>query len=115
MYSTGGGVPGNWTQYNYLTPNPFTYSGFSISATFSNNTYTAPNNFTRLDQDCGYSYFQAVYPGQSYMASCVILGSGTISNIQAFIQLTFQDVNHNQIGSYSPTYYTPTTSAQTMV
>lgn len=114
LFSTGGSTPPNlWTLNNTLASSCLTFaianSAYGAKAAFSNTTYTGGNNYSLIYQDAGSTYFQTVWPGQTYYAYTSIYSTGTISNIQAIMQIQFTDVSHNLLGSPTTTYFTPTT------
>jgi hypothetical protein len=113
--SPGGTTPPSlWTLNNTLATSCLTYgystsNNYGMKATFSNTTYTGGNNSSVVYQDAGDTYFQSVWPGQTYYAYTTIYTSGTVSNIQAIMQIQFTDVSHTLIGSPTTTNFTPTT------
>jgi hypothetical protein len=119
LFSTGvNTVPNTWTLNNALATSPLTYDisgGFGMKAAFSNTTYTGGNNYAVLYQDAGNTYFQKVYPGQTYYVTIGTYGTGTISNIQSIIQIQFTDVSHNVLGSATTTYTTPISGTQQII
>jgi len=84
---------------------------YAMSATFANNTYSGGNNTAYITQNVGYSFFAAIVPGQTYMASVTIQGSGTISNIKAFLTIQYLDGTQTPIGSPFTTEVVPTLSS----
>lgn len=109
LYSGDGSVPSDWTLQSGLSPSVLSFpaNSFTMVATFNNVTYTTGNNYSQIYQNCGNTFFQKVYPGQTYMASCTFTSSGTISNVQAFIILQFYDVDLNWLDVQSSDYVTP--------
>src|SRR5450755_3753417 len=113
--SPGGTTPPNlWTVNNTLATSCLTYcystsNDYGMKAAFSNTTYTGGNNYSVIYQDAGNTYFQSIWPGQTYVAYTTIYTSGTVSNIQAIMQIQFTDVSHNLLGSPTTTNFTPTT------
>ena len=85
-------------------------AGYGMTATFANTTYSGGNNTAYIQQNVGYSFFAGIMPGQTYMASTTVQGSGTISNIKAFLTIQYLDGQQNALGSAFTTSITPTTS-----
>jgi hypothetical protein len=113
LFSSGSSTPPSlWTLNNTLAASCLSYTinnAFGAKAVFSNTTYTGGNNYSVIYQDAGNTYFQSVWPGQTYYAYTSIYSTGTISNIQAIMQIQFTDVSHNLLGSPTTTNFTPTT------
>jgi len=120
LYSTGSSTPPNqWTLQSGLSPSVLSFTvlagAYGMAATFSNVTYAGSNNYSQIYQNCGNTFFQRVYPGQTYMASCAFTSSGTISNIQAFLVLQFYDVDLNWLGDQSSDYVTPVSGSNQLL
>ena len=85
----------NWivTNTNGATVNTGGISSFTV--TYSNNS-VAPL-VGGLREYCASGY---IFPGQSYMASAYVSGSG-INNVQYFFQIAWLDANYNVVSSSS--------------
>ena len=88
------------------------YSDFDMAMTFNNATYSGGNNYGLISQNVGHSIFIEITPGHTYMASVTIIGSGTISNSAAFVEMQYLDGQYTPLGSLLSTTVTPTSSAQ---
>ncbi len=104
-------VPSLWTLNNTLATSCllYAYDGntYGMKAAFANTTYTGGNNYSAIYQDAGNTYFQKVFPGQTYYGYTTTYSTGTISNIKSLIQIQFTDVSHNLLGSQTSTATTP--------
>lgn len=108
---------------NSTLNNVHTSPGWATSGSLSNTLWDFSTNFfpkiTVSNAALGYQELQQftidhvlgnVVQGTQYMFSIYQQGSGTISNLQMFIKLTFVDGNGSFLGSAYSTVVTPTTT-----
>jgi len=105
LINTGGAEPSNWTVGGTLGSGVWSYPQEQAVITFANTT-----SGTALQQQT--TLINKVVAGVEYMISVYMTGGGTISNIQALLQITFTDINGNTLGSVISQTYTPTSSEQ---
>lgn len=86
--------------------------------TFPTNTFTAQLPFVNYALGSAFaqqvSLHGYVKPGQKYLWSVYVQGTGTISNIQSIVKIQFMDVNQNLIGGITSDVSTPP-STQTRI
>jgi hypothetical protein len=87
-----GHAPANWSESGTLPSTVFSYPQEEIVLTVANNIvgYALQSQTTPL---------YSVKAGQDYMLSCYMTGSGTINNLHSLLELTFFDIDGNNLGT----------------
>lgn len=104
LNNTSGAEPPNWTVGGTLGSSLWSYPQEQAVLTFSNAA-----SGTDFQQQT--TLLNKIVAGVEYMLSVYMTGGGTISNIQALLEITFTDINGNTLSAINQTF-TPTLSEQ---